>query len=75
MYTIYSKTNCLYCVKAKELLKHKRLEFTEKNIENQEYRTELLSIYPEVKTVPQIYLEDSLIGGYDSLLEHFKQTI
>jgi len=75
MYTIYTKTTCSYCVKAKELLNSKNLEYIEKNIENLEYRTELLNIYPSVKTVPQIYLDDSLIGGYDSLLEHFKQTI
>jgi glutaredoxin 3 len=75
MYTIYTKTTCSFCVAAKELLKDKQLEYVEKNIEIPKYRAELLSMYPDVKTVPQIYLEEKLIGGYDSLVNFFNQTI
>jgi glutaredoxin len=75
MYIIYSKTNCSFCVAAKELLSSKNLEYIEKNIELPEYRAELLSMYPDVKTVPQIYLEGALIGGYASLVVFFNQTI
>lgn len=75
MYIIYTKTTCSFCIKAKELLKDKQLEYVEKNIELPEYRAELLSIYPNVKTVPQIYLEGKLIGGYDSLVNFFNQNI
>ncbi len=75
MYTIYTKSTCSYCVKAKQLLSSKSLEFLEKNIETPELRLELLARYPQVKTVPQIYLGDVHIGGYDDLVKYFEQTI
>jgi len=75
MYTMYTKTTCSFCVAAKELLNSKNLSYLEKNIEVPENRSELLSRLPEVKTVPQIYLNDKYIGGYDSLVNFFNQTI
>jgi len=75
MFTVYTKSTCSYCVKAKQLLSSKSIEFLEKNIETQELRLELLARYPEVKTVPQIYLGDVRIGGYDDLVKYFEQTI
>lgn len=75
MYIIYSKTTCSFCVRAKELLSSKKLEYLEKNIEIPEYKAELLALYPTVKTVPQIYLENKHIGGYEDLVNFFDQTI
>lgn len=75
MYTLYTKTNCSYCVKAKQLLAGKQLEYLEKNIELEEYKIELLTLYPLAKTVPQIFLNGVHIGGHDELVEFFKQTI
>lgn len=73
MYIIYAKNNCSYCVKAKQLLADKKLDYIEKNIENLDYRSELLIRYPEAKTVPQIFLHNNRIGGYEDLVEYFKQ--
>jgi glutaredoxin len=75
MYTIYTKDNCSYCVRAKELLKANNCEFKEKNIIDLDNRSELLLKYPEAKTVPQIFVDNKYIGGYDNLIEYFKQTI
>ena len=75
MYTIYTKTTCSFCVAAKELLSAKNATYEEKNIEIPENRAELLALFPEAKTVPQIYLDDKLIGGYASLVVFFNQTI
>ena len=75
MYTIYTKNNCSYCVKAKELLTGNNLKYLEKNIEAIEYRSELLSKYPEAKTVPQIFLDNICIGGYENLYLLLNQTI
>ena len=75
MFIVYTKSACSYCVKAKQLLSSKSIEFLEKNIETPELRLELLARYPEVKTVPQIYLGDVRIGGYDDLVKYFEQTI
>ena len=75
MYTIYSKNKCPYCIYAKQLLIDKKLVYTEKNIENTKHKSELLTKYPEAKTVPQVFLDDKHIGGYDDLVEFFNQTI
>ena len=75
MYTIYTKNNCSYCVKAKKLLTANNLKYLEKNIEAIEYRSELLSKYPEAKTVPQIFLDNICIGGYENLYLLLNQTI
>lgn len=75
MYTIYTKNNCSYCVKAKQLFKSKNIEYVEKNIEILDYRLELLNKYPEAKTVPQIFVNNSRVGGYDELVNFFNQTL
>lgn len=68
MLTIYSKTNCPYCVQAKNLLKLKKVEFNEVNIEEDtDARSFLLS--EGHRAVPQIYNGEKLFveGGYQGL--------
>ena len=68
MLTIYSKTHCPYCVQAKNLLKLKKVEFNEVNIEeDQDARSFLLS--EGHRAVPQIYKDGKLFieGGYQGL--------
>jgi len=63
---IYSKNNCPYCDKAKFALKDEQVEI--KNINEDEiYLTELMERNPNARTMPQIYKDDELIGGYDQL--------
>lgn len=69
---IYTKDNCPYCVKAKSLLTIKSIEFTETKINQDITREEFISMFPEQKTVPLIFINDQKIGGYDDLAEHFK---
>lgn len=81
--TIYSKTNCPYCVKAKMLLNQKNIPYQEYVIgvdsnsvlqENQHVTTreKLLELAPNAKTVPQIWLDQTHIGGYDQLVVWFQ---
>ena len=60
--TIYSKTNCVYCTKAKALLKEDFNGYAKKLIED---------IGKPVRTMPQIKVDGKLIGGYNQLVEHF----
>ncbi len=69
---IYTKDNCPYCVKAKSLLTIKSVEFTESKIGQDITREEFMSLFPEQKTVPLIFINDQKIGGYDDLTEYFK---
>jgi glutaredoxin len=67
-WTIYSKDNCPYCDKAKFELQHEA-EVEVKNIStNPDYLTELMEKNPVARTMPQIFKDDKLIGGYDQLI-------
>lgn len=66
--TIYSKDYCPYCVKAKQLFKMKKQDYTEKDIGKDEAaREEMLGLAPTARTVPQIFIGDTHVGGYDDL--------
>ena len=70
--TIYSKNNCLYCTKAKNLVKNLGLEYTEKKLEEFESVDKMLEdIGKQVRQMPQIKINDELIGGYNQLVEYF----
>ena len=76
LYSIYTQSACIYCDAAKDLLKEKQLPFTEYNIEdNPEYKKELLEMAPNAKTVPQIFVRDKLIGGYDDFKQYVEEAI
>lgn len=68
MLTMYTKTNCPYCVKSKALLTSAGVEFEEINIEQDTTAREKMMSEGH-RTVPQIYLGDNLFveGGYHGL--------
>jgi glutaredoxin 3 len=69
---IYSKQNCIFCTKAKNLVKKLGLEYTEKKMEDFESTEAMLEdIGKQVRTMPQIKIDNKLIGGYNQLVEHF----
>ena len=65
---IYSTNSCPYCVRAKQLLERKGTAFTEVNlsVEAPEVRLELME-KTNHRTVPQIFINDDFIGGFDQL--------
>lgn len=63
---IYTKDYCPYCVRAKNLLKGKGLEFEEINVEDEALFEELKK-RTGLRTVPQIFVGDQLIGGFTDL--------
>jgi|TARA_B100001093_G_scaffold467279_1_gene486355 glutaredoxin 3 len=65
---VYSKNMCGYCVQAKNWLKNKGVEFKEINIEEQPEAREFI-IGEGHRTMPQIYIDGSSIGGYDKLVK------
>jgi glutaredoxin 3 len=65
---IYTKDYCPYCTAAKELLKSKGVTYEEKDvIENLNFLDEMLARSEGRKTVPQIFINGLLIGGFDDL--------
>jgi glutaredoxin len=76
MFVIYSKPNCSFCVKAKALLDSKNIQYQEHildigqtKIPAESYFTveQLKALVPNVRTVPQIFFGDILVGGFTEL--------
>jgi glutaredoxin 3 len=68
---IWSKSACPYCVQAKALLEQKGIEFEERKIGDGWTKEQLLEAVPNARTVPQIFLNDELVGGYTDLRAKF----
>jgi glutaredoxin len=69
---VWSKNACPFCDQAKNLLKLKGIEYEERNISTDWTREQLLEAVPDARTVPQIFLDGELIGGFTELRKHFK---
>jgi|TARA_R110002074_G_scaffold8430_1_gene34817 NADH-dependent peroxiredoxin subunit F len=70
--TIYSKNNCTFCNKAKHLVKTLGLTYEEKKMEEFDSPQAMLEdIGKPVRTMPQIKIDDKLVGGYNQLIEYF----
>ena len=64
---IWSKYHCPYCDQAKALPTQKGIAFEEKKIGDGYTKEELLEAVPNARTVPQIFLDGQLIGGFTEL--------
>ena len=68
MYKVYGTKICLYCDKAENLLKTKDLPFEKIYIDEDDNAKDYI-VEQGFKTVPQIWLDDNWIGGYDDLVK------
>ena len=69
---IYTKNNCIWCDRAKLLLDSKDIEFKEIDLSDDQKREKFYnSIGENVKTVPQSYIDNLRIGGYQDLVAWF----
>ena len=65
--TVYSTHICPYCVRAKALLDSKHVPYTEVLVDvDTEKRAEMMQKSGQ-RTVPQIFVGDTHVGGYDDL--------
>ena len=64
---VWSKYNCPYCDQAKALLKQRGIQVEEKKIGDGYTREELLEAVPTARTVPQIFIDGELVGGFTEL--------
>lgn len=70
---VYGKNRCIWCDRAKNLLDEHEIPYEYKNIEeNTIYREELFNTLPSIKTVPQIFIDNEYIGGFEALNEKSK---
>lgn len=65
---IYTKKTCSYCVRAKQLLDKKAVQYTEIKVDENPKDLEMMLLRAEGRrTVPQIFINDRGIGGCDDL--------
>ena len=69
---IYTQDMCGYCVAAKEEFESREWDYTTYNIKHADTYDNLKELLPDVKTVPQIWIDGKHIGGYDELKEWLK---
>jgi glutathione-dependent peroxiredoxin len=74
MYKLYSKDNCSWCVKAKALLRDCGIQYEELKLGLDYNREELKALLPEnlPLTVPQVFVYNKRIGGYEDLAEYLE---
>ena len=65
---IYTKAFCGFCIRAKQLLDSKGVDYIEYDISmGGPKREEMMERKPDARTVPQIFIDDKAIGGSDDL--------
>ena len=65
--TIYTSVSCPYCVQAKRLLDRKGLAYDEIDVTYDSARRMAMIKASGRRTVPQIFIDERPIGGFDEL--------
>lgn len=67
---VITQDECSYCILAKRLLTMINRDYVELNVPRDISKEEFKSMFAdEPKTVPKIYFDNELIGGYNDLIE------
>lgn len=74
MIEIYGSDNCNYCKKAIQLCIDSGLEYTYIDIDYVSDYDQLIKKLGNFRTVPQIVLDNVLVGGYDDLVEAIREN-
>ena len=72
---VWSKYDCPYCDQAKALLKNKGIQFEEKKIGDGYTKEDLLEAVPTARSVPQIFLDGELVGGFTELRKKLTESV
>ena len=72
-FLIFTKYRCSYCDRAKTLIEQKGYEYESINIEEDNNIELLLKKNKHARTMPQIFINDKLIGGYTDLVKYFEE--
>jgi len=65
---IYTTNHCPFCVKAKSLLKKKKIELTEIDVSNDEaLRDKMSALANGARSVPQIFADNIHVGDCDKI--------
>jgi len=64
---VWSKDQCPFCDQAKSLLTSRGIQYEERNVSRDWTKEQLLEAVPTARSVPQIFLDEEYIGGFNEL--------
>jgi len=67
---IYSTRICPYCMRAKNFFEKKNIAFDEIRIDQDSAQMQKMMEVSKRQSVPQIFIGDYHVGGFDDLIEH-----
>ena len=70
---VWSKDSCPFCVQAKALLDSRGIEYEERNVSQNWSKEQLLEAVPTARTLPQIFLDEQYVGGFQELRKHLSE--
>jgi glutaredoxin len=72
--TIYSKDNCPYCEKIKQVFNLIDVKFTEYKLNEHFTRQNFIDEFGEGSTFPRVIIGDKLIGGCTETISYLKEN-
>ena len=72
---LYSSNYCPYCTRAKQLLKHKGVQYTEFLVDGDTAMRQKMMQLSGSHTVPQIWVGNTHVGGCDDLFDLERQGV
>lgn len=66
---LYTTATCPYCTRALRLLTRKGATYEEIRVDADPQQREVMETRSGRETVPQIFIDDEHVGGYDDLVE------
>lgn len=67
---MYTTASCPYCIRARNLLDKKGVTYTDIRVDAQpETRSKMEHLSGGATSVPQIFIDDFHVGGYDDMAE------
>ena len=64
---VYTTRSCPYCLRAKALLDRKQVSYQEIQVDLDPEQRDIMINKSGRRTVPQIFIDDKPIGGFDDL--------
>lgn len=72
---VWSKEQCAQCVQAKNLLDAKGIAYEERKLGEEWTKEQLLEVAPDARTLPQIFIDDELVGGVNDLRSRLVEVV
>jgi glutaredoxin 3 len=67
---MYTTAHCPYCIRARNLLDKKGVEYTDLRVDDDpSLRPEMIEKSGGITSVPQIFIDDFHVGGFDDMAE------